>query len=279
MESATTSKQDQHHQHPHDNKHRNRLTKAPPSAFPSHAVARALSREGNPIGLSRNGSASSSSQASPVNPTHSRENSDSTPFAPSNSAIPRSHAVDSAYNPAFYSAHSSRASVTDKTTAELLGPSFDAQGLVQDLHKVQSHQERRLSPTQGTQYTPLQEPYNTVQNPYSPDPRLTSPKLRQSQSVAALGRKMERVTPPRMGNDSGTKSPRQRYSDEARPEGKKKGLFSSLVNGLSNSPRRPTISTPSNPMHVTHVSIDNETGQFTVGFSFYWISQRWFSDE
>jgi hypothetical protein len=33
---------------------------------------------------------------------------------------------------------------------------------------------------------------------------------------------------------------------------------------MLGSPRRPTISTPTNPMHVTHVSIDNETGDYTV---------------
>jgi p21-activated kinase 1 len=74
-------------------------------------------------------------------------------------------------------------------------------------------------------------------------------------------------TPP-----SGTKSPRNRYSDEGdatkkRYSGgaKKKGsTFSNFMSSLVSSPRRPTISTPTNPMHVTHVSIDNETGEFTV---------------
>jgi p21-activated kinase 1 len=74
-------------------------------------------------------------------------------------------------------------------------------------------------------------------------------------------------TPP-----SGTKSPRtNRYSDEGDAAkkrlsggGKKKGTFSSFMSNLVSSPRRPTISTPTNPMHVTHVSIDNETGEFTV---------------
>ncbi|KAF2398615.1 Pkinase-domain-containing protein [Trichodelitschia bisporula] len=70
--------------------------------------------------------------------------------------------------------------------------------------------------------------------------------------------------PRRTPTDSspGTTSPRQRYSDEARPD-KKKGMFSSLLNGVKGNQRRPTISTPTNPTHVTHVSIDNATGQFT----------------
>jgi p21-activated kinase 1 len=83
---------------------------------------------------------------------------------------------------------------------------------------------------------------------------------------------MESITPPR--SDQGSKSPAQRYSDDSEAAtksknrksdgGKKKGAFSSFVNSMLGSPRRPTISTPSNPMHVTHVSIDNQTGEFTV---------------
>lgn len=95
--------------------------------------------------------------------------------------------------------------------------------------------------------------------------KFRSPRLRQSASFTALARKMD--TPP-----SGTKSPRSnRYSDEGEAAkkrnsggGKKKGAFSSFMSNLVSSPRRPTISTPTNPMHVTHVSIDNETGEFTV---------------
>ncbi|KAF2848667.1 Pkinase-domain-containing protein [Plenodomus tracheiphilus IPT5] len=93
--------------------------------------------------------------------------------------------------------------------------------------------------------------------------RKKSPNLRQSASFNSLARKMD--TPP-----SGSKSPRNRYSDDGdmakkrrSDGGKKKGAFASFVNSMLGSPRRPTISTPTNPMHVTHVSIDNETGEYT----------------
>ncbi|KAI8931740.1 hypothetical protein NX059_011382 [Plenodomus lindquistii] len=93
--------------------------------------------------------------------------------------------------------------------------------------------------------------------------RKNPPTLRQSASFNSLARKMD--TPP-----SGTKSPRNRYSDDGElakkrrsDGGKKKGAFASFVNSMLGSPRRPTISTPTNPMHVTHVSIDNETGEYT----------------
>lgn len=90
-----------------------------------------------------------------------------------------------------------------------------------------------------------------------------SPRLRQSTSFQQLARKMD--PPP-----AGTRSPRNRYSDDGdgakarKLDGKKKGTFSTFVSNMLGSPRRPTISTPTNPMHVTHVSIDNETGEFTV---------------
>ncbi|KAM0723955.1 hypothetical protein Q7P37_000946 [Cladosporium fusiforme] len=74
---------------------------------------------------------------------------------------------------------------------------------------------------------------------------------------------MEDLT-PRSG-DSGARSPRQRYSDEAR-EGnklKKKSGFSSFMNNLVGAPRKPTISAPENPVHVTHVGYDQNTGEFT----------------
>jgi p21-activated kinase 1 len=97
------------------------------------------------------------------------------------------------------------------------------------------------------------------QHAYTDQPKYISPKLRQSASYTAIARRMD--TPP-----SGTKSPRSnRYSDEGNSAGgKKKSTFSSFMSNLVSSPRRPTISTPTNPMHVTHVSIDNETGEFTV---------------
>ncbi|KAI9818883.1 MAG: signal transducing kinase of the PAK [Pycnora praestabilis] len=98
----------------------------------------------------------------------------------------------------------------------------------------------------------------------SPDPRLMSPALRQSASFSAGDRPME-VTPPR--SDSDIASPK-RYSDEANGSKngapfKKKSGFSSFMNSMLGSPRRINISHPENPVHVTHVGYDNQTGQFT----------------
>ncbi|KAI9888922.1 MAG: signal transducing kinase of the PAK [Vezdaea aestivalis] len=59
----------------------------------------------------------------------------------------------------------------------------------------------------------------------------------------------------------------KRYSDEAKDSKpallKKKNGFSNFVTSLVGSPRRVNISAPENPIHVTHVGFDNDTGQYT----------------
>jgi p21-activated kinase 1 len=137
-----------------------------------------------------------------------------------------------------------------------VGAPFNASSVEAALHASGSAGPRRPSPPQHAKTYTSEQPQPA---------RFKAPTLRQSASFTALARKMD--TPP-----SGTKSPRNnRYSDDGDAAkkrlsggGKKKGTFSSFMSNLVSSPRRPTISTPTNPMHVTHVSIDNETGEFTV---------------
>lgn len=56
-----------------------------------------------------------------------------------------------------------------------------------------------------------------------------------------------------------------RNSQLAAPRGRKdkKASFSSFVSSMLGSPRHVKISSPENPVHVTHVGYDNQTGQFT----------------
>ncbi|KAK4105233.1 Pkinase-domain-containing protein [Parathielavia hyrcaniae] len=61
---------------------------------------------------------------------------------------------------------------------------------------------------------------------------------------------------------------RQRYSDETKESKipsmlRKKSGFSGFMNSLVGSPKKPLISAPENPVHVTHVGYDSSTGQFT----------------
>ncbi|KAG4221794.1 Serine/threonine-protein kinase, partial [Phytophthora cactorum] len=62
--------------------------------------------------------------------------------------------------------------------------------------------------------------------------------------------------------------PPKRYSDESKDlKGpgvlRKKSGFSGLMSTLVGSPKKPVISAPENPVHVTHVGYDSSTGQFT----------------
>ena len=97
------------------------------------------------------------------------------------------------------------------------------------------------------------------------DTKMISPPLRQSASFSGgTDQAMDVLNP----QSSSTSFSSKRYSDEARePRNsllKKKGGLSNFVNNLVGSPRRPNISAPENPVHVTHVGYDNETGQYTV---------------
>lgn len=74
------------------------------------------------------------------------------------------------------------------------------------------------------------------------------------------------------GGASKTDAPK-RYSDETKESKlpsvlRKKTGFSGFMNSLVGSPKKPIISAPENPVHVTHVGYDSATGQFTVCDSF-----------
>jgi len=78
---------------------------------------------------------------------------------------------------------------------------------------------------------------------------------------------MEIQSPSRA--DTGMMSPK-RYSDDGNSRRssaalRKKSGFTSFVNNMLGSPRNVKISAPENPVHVMHVGVDTETGQFTVG--------------
>lgn len=65
----------------------------------------------------------------------------------------------------------------------------------------------------------------------------------------------------------------KRFSDETKESGKsggvlrKKGGLSGFIDKVVGSQKRPSISAPENPVHVTHVGFDSDTGQFTVSRS------------
>jgi p21-activated kinase 1 len=77
---------------------------------------------------------------------------------------------------------------------------------------------------------------------------------------------------PRVTTDGPSGNPK-RYSDDGRDFKpsvlRKKSGFSGFMNSLVGSPKKPVISAPENPVHVTHVGYDSSTGQFTVSLSVF----------
>lgn len=223
-----------------------RLKKSkPPVAFNNqrnHALRRAPSAPTQPSYASRLAQGISSSATHFSNAPPLRRQASNPALSPANSAAADHHAL--------------------RTTPELIGDPFDASAVNKSISAALA-QRPSLPPPSHSSYAAVDR---------APQPKK---KLRQSASftLAARNKMNDTITPPR---SDGTKSPRQRYSDEPdalnplggksrRSDGsKKKSTFSTFVNNMLGSPRRPTISTPTNPMHVTHVSIDNKTGQYTV---------------
>ena len=147
--------------------------------------------------------------------------------------------------------YSARQSLNGKSSDELMSGPVDATGGLGTLDATKAS---------GYQNS-LRRPGAPPSSKTSPDTRIMSPTLRQSASFSLDDRSRE-LTPTR----SATSSSSKRYSDEARnlAPWKKKGGFSTFVNSVLGSPRNVKISAPENPVHVTHVGFDNETGQFTV---------------
>ncbi|CAI6331719.1 unnamed protein product [Periconia digitata] len=186
-------------------------------------------------------------------------------FQPSAPAAPHRapslrHSPSAGFNPSQSSSNSLR------TTPELVGQPFDVAAIQESINKAKAYQSNANNNFVPT--TAAAAATRPILQHSSTDIPTRQKGLRASASFTALAQRSKMDTPPR--SDGGT--PRQRYSDEHETTskaskrksdgGKKKGTFSSLFSGFS-SPRRPTISTPTNPMHVTHVAIDNVTGEFT----------------
>ncbi|MDI1489769.1 MAG: signal transducing kinase of the PAK [Ramalina farinacea] len=122
-----------------------------------------------------------------------------------------------------------------------------------------------LDSTKATGYpTSLRRPGPPPSSHTAPYGKAMSPSLRPSASFSSTDRSFDRV---RSGSESGYSSSSKRYSDDANgvKAGKKKSMMSSFIGSVIGSPRpNPVkISAPENPVHVTHVGFDNQTGQFT----------------
>lgn len=149
--------------------------------------------------------------------------------------------------------HAGRFSLNDHSSDELAGGSFETRGMLSALEENAGESDKRF-------YGQYKE---AASNRSSPDQRSRQP-LRQSQSFATFDHMDIFQNRPETEKPPNTK----RASDEgsgAKAHGgrSKKSSFSSFVNNMLGTPRGVKISAPENPVHVTHVGYDNQTGQFT----------------
>ncbi|CAM1506403.1 Fc.00g060440.m01.CDS01 [Cosmosporella sp. VM-42] len=97
------------------------------------------------------------------------------------------------------------------------------------------------------------------------DPRFATPRLRSSASFTAMDSSLSEKSQGSRGPESHLVN--KRYSDDGKEVKsavlRKKSGFSGFMNSLVGSPKKPVISAPENPVHVTHVGYDSQTGQFT----------------
>lgn len=165
-------------------------------------------------------------------------------------------------------------SVTQRTSRELIGDNFDADTLlaINAIYTNEAHTTTAQEPTAGNPPSAAlvtRRQQQASAGALSQTDRIAGdhvsetadPAVRLSQILGGAG--MDGLTSPNGIN------PRQRYSDETKESKvlKKKSGFSSLMSSLVGAPRKPTISAPENPVHVTHVGYDQETGEFTVGLA------------
>jgi p21-activated kinase 1 len=163
-------------------------------------------------------------------------------------------------HPAYHSSRPSqpgRLSFTNRSSDELIGAPFDARGMLNVLEETASPPDRG---TFTSSATAVRRP-PTLQSHYtSPDPR--GPQtLRQSASVSALQPRMDTALPQ---IQDATPTAKRNSDDGNGSRSRRKNTFSSFMNSMLGSPRNIKISAPENPVHVTHVGYDNQTGQFTV---------------
>lgn len=143
-----------------------------------------------------------------------------------------------------------------KASEEFIGAPFDGSAILNRIEATKSPASPHRPQISGPSYT-------------TPDARFAGLSLTQSASFSAASDKMaaEKANASRASENQLSQS--KRFSDETKEPKmasvlRKKSGFSGFMTSLVGSPKKPTISAPENPVHVTHVGYDSATGQFTV---------------
>lgn len=153
-------------------------------------------------------------------------------------------------------ATSSHRRLHSKASEEFIGAPFDGSAILNRIEATKSPTTLHRPPIPHTAYT-------------TPDARVAGSSFRQSASFSAAPNTMAAEKSQGAKVSENQLNGPKRFSDEAKEPKmatvlRKKSGFSGFMTSLVGSPKKPTISAPENPVHVTHVGYDSSTGQFTV---------------
>lgn len=276
------------------NSHRRKLTKKPPPS--SHHHSSSISVDGRIDAQSIQSKRSSTSlrrapSAPPVRtPTSNASNNSSPRYPPSQTAnrsnpspiLPsgeftgptspypqQPHTTLSirgnrhSHSPSLSNSHPHSRPLSSKTSEEFIGAPFDGSSILNRIEATKSP-AAYLPPPRPAPAPPLAGPDTRAMGP-------PPPALRRSASFTAADSNADTLVNDDKGLSKVESStlPPKRYSDEGKdqkPSGmlRKKSGFSGFMTSLVGSPKKPLISAPENPVHLTHVGYDSTTGQFTV---------------
>lgn len=143
--------------------------------------------------------------------------------------------------------------LVSRASEEFIGAPFDGSAI---LNRIEATKSPVLSPTRP----------NNPRGAYTTPDARTAGLFRHSASFSAAA---DSMAASEKSQGSKPSDSAKRFSDESKEPKmssvlRKKSGFSGFMTSLVGSPKKPTISAPENPVHVTHVGYDSSTGQFTV---------------
>ncbi|KAI0201546.1 hypothetical protein F4808DRAFT_424246 [Astrocystis sublimbata] len=246
------------HSHSHSNSHSHFLSHASPPTSATTAIipttsasaggATAASGAGVGVGIGRDLGLGSGFSTAPAT-TSTRPNQQPSNLDPTSHNRQREQQQQ---QPSSGSQFLPLQPLRSKAFEDFVGAPFDGESI---LHQLDEAAARTVDP---------------LPTPTSPDPSNMGPSLRRSVSFSLSNATMSEKSQAARVNDVPA-SASKRYSDESKESKefkgpsmlRKKSGFSGLMSTLVGSPKKPVISAPENPVHVTHVGYDSTTGQFT----------------
>lgn len=209
---------------------------------------------------------------SPYYPSSSSSSTAAAAAAAAAAANPNFNVSSSAYHPT--------GSLARQPSDDLIGAPFDGAAILDRLDSSSSKASYQLqNPPASSPAVPTLSSLHPRSPAYPPaaasqpptDKRLLSPRLRSSASFSSMD---PSVTEKISGGGRPAESPsiggNKRFSEDGSGRDfksavlRKKSGLSGFVNSLVGSQKKPAISAPENPVHLTHVGYDSSTGQFTV---------------